>query len=255
MAAEVYGAGLPGSPGVHVSIGAFVVAASAVAIGSTVQGSVGFGLNLLSAPFVAIVVPEALPATLVLLAFPLAVAVVRREHHRVDGEALPWMLVGAVPGTVLGLLIVGHIDAPDLAIVVGGITLVGVALSIVSPPLAVTPGTSAVAGFVSNLFGTASSVGGPPVALLFQHRPGPVARSTLGGFFATSAALSLIGYVVIGVVSLDQLRFALELAPFMVGGLWASRHVHPLVDAGWLRPGVLALSGVAGAVAILRAVL
>jgi uncharacterized membrane protein YfcA len=235
MAAEVYGAGLPGSPGVHVSIGAFVVAASAVAVGSTVQGSVGFGLNL--------------------LAFPLAVAVVRREHHRVDGEALPWMLVGAVPGTVLGLLIVGHIDAPDLAIVVGGITLIGVTLSIVSPPLAVTPGTSAVAGFVSNLFGTASSVGGPPVALLFQHRPGPVARSTLGGFFATSAALSLIGYVVIGVVSLDQLRFALELAPFMVGGLWASRHVHPLVDAGWLRPGVLALSGVAGAVAILRAVL
>ena len=239
----------------HVGIGAFVVVASAVSAGSTVQGSVGFGLNLLAAPFVAIVVPEALPATLVLLAFPLAVAVVRREHHHVDSVALPWMLLGAVPGTVLGLLIVGHVSPRELAVVVGSITLIGVTLSIVSPPLAVTPGTSAAAGFVSNVFGTASSVGGPPVALLFQHHPGPVARSTLSGFFATSAALSLIGYLITGTVSLDQLLFALTLAPFMVGGLWASRHVHPFVDAGWLRPAVLALSGIAGTVAILHVVL
>jgi uncharacterized membrane protein YfcA len=165
------------------------------------------------------------------------------------------MLLGAVPGTALGLLIVGQISADGLAVVVGGVTLIGVTLSIASPPLAVTPGTSAAAGFVSNVFGTASSVGGPPAALLLQHHPGPVARSTLGGFFATSAALSLIGYAATGTISLDQALFALTLAPFMVSGLWASRHLHPFVDAGWLRPGVLVLSASAGLVAILRAVL
>jgi uncharacterized protein len=240
---------------VQVGIGAFVVAAMAVSLGSVVQGSVGFGLNLLSAPFVALVVPEALPATLVLVAFPLAVSTVVREHHAVEWHALRWMLLGAVPGTLLGLAIVGQVDASELAVIVGAVTLAGVILSVGSPPIPVTRATALVAGFVSNLFGTASSVGGPPVALLFQHRRGPVARSTLGGFFATSALLSLVGYVATGTVTGDQALFAVTLAPFMVAGLWASRHLHPFVDGGWLRPAVLVLSAVAGTAAIARAVL
>jgi uncharacterized protein len=239
---------------VHVGVAAFVVSASAVSVGSIVQGSVGFGLNLLAAPFVAIVVPAALPATLVLIALPLAIAVFRREHHGVRWPALRWMVLGAVPGTTLGLVIVRLVSSTELAVVVGGITLVGVALSVASPPVTVNAATSFTAAFASNVFGTASSVGGPPVALLFQHHPGPVARSTLSAFFTTSAVLSLVGYLLIGTITGDQVLFALTLAPFMVGGLLASRHLHGVVDAGWLRPTVLALSAVAGAVAILRVV-
>ena len=239
----------------HVTVAAFVVVAAALSAGAIVQGSVGFGLNLLSAPFVAIVVPAALPATLVLVALPLALATFRREHHALDRDALGWMLVAAVPGTVLGLLIVGHVSADELAIVVGGITLVGVGLSVVSPPVAIKPATSAVAGFASTIFGTASSVGGPPVALLFQHHRGPVARSTLSAFFAATAVLSLLGYVLTGHITLDQLLLALSLLPFVATGWWLSRHLHGLVDAGWLRPAVLALSAVAGAIAIMHAVL
>ena len=239
----------------HVGIGAFVVAATAVSVGSVVQGAVGFGLNLLAAPFVALVIPEALPATLVLVAFPLSVSTVAREQHAVEWPSLRWMLLGAVPGTLIGLAIVGQVDASQLAVLVGTVTLAGVVLSVLSPPIPVTPGSSLAAGFFSNVFGTASSVGGPPVALLFQHRHGPVARSTLGAFFATSAVMSLVGYVATGTITGDQALFAATLAPFMVGGLWASRHLHPFVDSGWLRPTVLVLSAVAGAAAILRAVL
>jgi len=240
---------------VHVGVGAFVVAATAVSVGAVVQGSIGFGLNLLSAPFVAIVVPRALPATLVLIAFPLAVTLLVREHPHVHRRALPWLVLGAVPGTTAGLLIVGHVSSVDLAIVVGTITLLGVALSVVSPPVAVTPVTAFVAGLASNVFGTASSVGGPPVALLFQHHPGPAARATLSAFFASSALLSLVGYVLTGNITVDQLRFAAELLPFMVGGFWVSHLLRGQIDRGWLRPTVLALSAAAGTVAILRAVL
>jgi len=120
---------------VQVGIGAFVVAATAVSVGSVVQGAVGFGLNLLAAPFVALVIPEALPATLVLVAFPLAVSTVAREHHAVEWRALRWMLLGAVPGTLIGLAIVGQVDSSQLAVVVGTVTLTGVVLSVVSPPI------------------------------------------------------------------------------------------------------------------------
>ena len=236
----------------HVGVFDFVVAATAVLVGSVVQGSIGFGVNLLAAPFVAIVVPEALPATMTLVALPIAITTVRREHHAVDRLALPWMLAGALPGTLLGLLIVKHASGESLALVVGSVTLVGVGLSTIVPPLPHRASAAFGAGFLSNVFGTASSVGGPPVALLFQHREGPTARSTLGAFFTTSALMSLIGYVVTDKITEHHVYFALGLAPFMLLGLWTSRHLHVHVDRGWLRPAVLTLSAVAGVAAIVR---
>ena len=229
-----------------------VVSAAAVLVGALVQGTLGFGVNLLAAPFVALVVPEALPATLTLVALPIAVTTLRREHHAVDRLALPWLLAGAVPGTVVGAIVVSEVSGESLALLVGCITLLGVALSVVAPPLPHRAGAAFGAGFVSNIFGTAASVGGPPVALLYQHRGGPTARSTLGAYFTASAVMSLVAYVVAGTIGVDHVLFALVLAPFMATGLWISRHLHVHVDGGWLRPAVLTLSPIAGTAAIVR---
>jgi hypothetical protein len=239
-----------------VDVGAldFVVSAAAILLGALVQGSLGFGVNLLAAPFVALVVPEALPATLTLVAVPIAVTTVWREHHALDREALPWLVAGAVPGTLLGLVVLREVSGDSLAFLVGCITVAGVLLSAVVPPLPHRASSAFGAGLVSNIFGTAASVGGPPVALLYQHRGGPTARSTLGAFFTVSALMSLVGYVAAGKITGDQVLFALGLAPFMVAGLWTSRHLHTHVDGGWLRPAVLALCAIAGVAAIVRGV-
>jgi uncharacterized membrane protein YfcA len=236
----------------HVGPPEYLVAAAAVLIGSVVQGSVGLGLNIVAAPFVALVVPEALPATLVLVALPLAITTLVRDHRALDRQALPWMLGGALPGTALGLLIVELADVSTLTVIVAVTTLTGVVLSVVAPPVRTTRATALAAGFASNVFGTATAVGGPPVALLFQHRSGPAARATLGAFFATSASLSLVGYTAAGEIAGSQVLFALTLAPFMASGAWLSRHFHVHVDRGWLRPAVLLLSGVAGVAALVR---
>lgn len=239
----------------HVGVDDYVVCAAAVLIGSIVQGSIGVGLNIVAAPFVALTVPHALPATLVLVAIPLAITTLLREHGARHRVALPWMLIGAVPGTAIGLVILGAADVTTLTIIVACTVLGGVILSVAAPAVPITRATSFVAAFVSNVFGTATAVGGPPVALLFQHSPGPMARATLGAAFAWSATLSVIGYVLFGEITWDQVLFALALAPLMVVGVWASRHLHVHVDGGWLRPAVLALSAVAGLAALLRAVL
>jgi len=237
----------------HIGVAEALVVGGAVLIGSIVQGSIGVGLNIVAAPFVALTVPEALPATLVLVAIPLAITTLLREHHAVDRLALPWMLIGAVPGTVLGLVILEAADVTTLTVIVASTVLAGVLLSVLAPPVPITRGTALGAGFISNVFGTATSVGGPPLALLFQHRPGPTARATLGAAFAWSASLSIIGYIAFGQITGDQVLFALGLLPVMVAGLWTSRHFHVHVDGGWLRPAVLTLSAVAGLAALVRA--
>ena len=226
-----------------------------VLVGALVQGTIGFGLNLLAAPFIALVVPEALPVTLVLAAWPTGGVAAFREHHALDRRALPWLLVGAVPGTLIGLAIVTQASADGLAIIVGVVTLLGVALSVVSPPIHVNPATAGLAGLVSNVTGTAAAVGGPPVALLYQHHGGPTIRATLGVFFVASATLSVVGYALTGEITGDRALLAVALLPAILAGLWASKHFHDLVDTRWLRPTVLTMCAIAGAAAVLRGVL
>ena len=146
-------------------------------------------------------------------------------------------------------------SADELAIIVGAVTLLGVALSVVSPPIHVDAASAGIAGFVSNITGTAAAVGGPPVALLYQHHGGPTVRATLGVFFATSATLSVIGYAVTGEITEDRVLLALALLPAMLAGIWTSRHFHGLVDRRWLRPAVLTMCAIAGTAAILRGAL
>jgi uncharacterized membrane protein YfcA len=237
---------------VDLTVAGFVVAVAIIIFGSVVQGTIGFGLGLLSAPFIAISIPDAIPVTLVLVAWPIGGVTALREHHALDRKSLPWMLVGAVPGTVIGLVIIQLATQDALAVLVGFSTLLGVLATIVSPPIPVTPATASSAGFIGNITGTAASVGGPPVALLFQHHRGPTVRATLGAYFAISATLSVVGYGVTGEITLDRVLLALALLPAMLFGAWASKHFHGLVDRGWLRPSVLALSSIAGAIAVVR---
>jgi uncharacterized membrane protein YfcA len=237
---------------VHVDATTVLVSVLIVLLGSIVQGSIGFGLNLLAAPVIAIVAPEMLPFSLVLVALLSSVTNVAREHHEVDHFAARYLLLGAVPGTVVGLLLLSSLSSSGLAIAAGAVTLLGVALSTFSPPVPINAGSSTVAGFVSNAFGTAVAIGGPPVALLFQHRPGPTTRATLGAFFAASATLSIVAYALTDKLRGRQALFALVLLPPLALGIWLSRHLHPFVDAGWLRPAVLILSATAGTIAIVH---
>jgi hypothetical protein len=237
---------------VDVGVVALLVALAAVLVGSIVQGAIGFGLNMLAAPFVALVLPAALPTSLVLVAFPLTVSVALRDHHHIDRQAIPWLLIGAIPGTLLGLWIVSEITETELAAVIGAVTLIGVALSVLSPPVPMNRITSGTAGFLSNVFGTAAAIGGPPIGLLFQHHRGTTARATISTFFAFSALLSLVGYAAAGTMHIDQVLFALALLPAMLLGFWLSKHLHPFVDGGWLRPAVLTLSAIAGTAALVH---
>src|SRR5690606_7138379 len=116
----------------------------------------------------------------------------------------------------------------------------------------VTPATTAGAGFASGTMGTATAIGGPPVALLYQHHEGPVLRSTLAVVFAVGTMVSLGAQAVAGVVAAWHLARAAALLPGTIAGLLASRVIARRIDGRPLRPAVLAYAAATAVVAIVR---
>lgn len=230
----------------------YVAVLLVVALGALVQGSVGFGANLLAAPALAVVEPDALPSTLMLLVLPLAVGMVRRERRGVDRSAVAWLMAGRLPGTVVGAAVVAVVSPRTLSVLAGVAVLAAVGTSLVRTDLPVTRGTTLAAGVASGAMGTATSIGGPPLALLFQHRAGPVLRATLAAVFALGTVLSLLGLVVAGALAAWHVRLALALCPGTLAGLAASSRLAARLDAGWLRPAVLTVAAVAAAGAVVR---
>jgi uncharacterized protein len=233
----------------------YLVILAAMVVGSTLQGSVGFGQNLVVVPVVALFAPDALPGTLIIAGLPLSILMARREHPGLDRTGLSWLTVGRVPGTVLGAVVVAVVSADVLGGLAGGIVLVAVLLSVASPPIPVNPTTATTAGFAAGALGTAAAIEGPPQALLYQHHPGATLRATLAASFVIGTAMSLVALVVAGEIRGWQLVLALGLVPGVLLGLALSRPLAYRLHGHSLRPIVLLVAGVAGVAAVVRALL
>ena len=227
-----------------------VLAGLVVAVGALVQGTVGFGIALVAAPLLALLDPQLVPVPLLLVTMVHALLTLRREHGDTDWRGVGWALLGRVPGVALGVLAVTVLPPRWFAVFVALIVLGCAGLSMLRWSPRPTPPALVVAGVVSGAGGTASAIGGPPVALLYQSERGPRVRSTMAAYFIAGSALSIAGLAVGGEVSVDAVRTAALMLPFMVLGFAVSSPARRLLDRGWTRPAVLALA-IGGAVALL----
>jgi uncharacterized membrane protein YfcA len=227
-----------------------VLAGLAVALGALVQGAVGFGLALVAAPLLAIIDPRLVPVPMLLLATAHAMLMLRREYRDTDWTGVGWALLGRLPGIALGVLAVALLPPRWFGLAVAVTVLTCVALSVVRWRPRPTVPALLLAGVVSGAGGTASAIGGPPVALLYQDAHGARVRATLGAYFAAGSLLSLAGLLVGGQFSGDALRAAALMVPFMLVGFALSTPARRLLDHGWTRPAVLVLAA-GGALALL----
>ena len=231
-----------------------VVLAAAVLLGALVQSVVGLGLGLLVAPMAAIVNTAWVPVLPLWLALLVAAVMMRGEWRRIDWRVLAWMVPARIPGTVIGVWLVVHFTEPQLEIAIAVMVLVGVLVSVRTTDVPINPATMLAAGVTSGATGTATSVGGPPIALLLQHREAAQMRSTMSVFFFVGAIISLIGLAFAGEVSAEASTVALLLAPFVVGGFWIGSRIRDRLPQERLRGAVLATCVVAALALMFRAV-
>jgi uncharacterized protein len=221
-------------------------------LGALTQGLVGLGLGLVAAPFVTMLEPALMPDLMLWLAAFLPVVTLVREHDSIDWRALGWAIAARLPGTVVGAWLVTVLAATSIGVAVGAMVLVSVLLTAQAVVIPVNRRTLLVAGFASGVTGTATSIGGPPMAILLQHRPPRQIRCTLAVYFLLGASLSLLFLAVAGEVERVSLLLALGYVPCLVGGFALSRPLRRVLPAHYVRPIVLALCGASALLLLVR---
>jgi uncharacterized membrane protein YfcA len=231
------------------------VLAATLVVGAAVQGLVGLGLALVAAPVTVLLEPKLMPDLLLWLAMLLPVVTLVREHHDIDWPALGWSVSARIPGTAVGVYLVSIFTDRAMGIAIGVMVLVSVLLTARAVVVPVNRATLSSAGFVSGITGTATAIGGPPIALLLQHRSPRQLRSTLGVYFLVGAALSLVGLGLAGDLEPATALLAALLTPCLVVGFALARLGDRLLPRRHVRTGVLVVCAGSSLVLLVRSLL
>jgi uncharacterized membrane protein YfcA len=235
-----------------LTTGALALVSLAVLVGSTVQAVVGLGIGLVAAPVITLLEPQLMPGVLIALALVLPCVTLVHDHDDIDWHGLIWSLPSRILGTALGVWVVAHLSERQLGVSVGAMVLVAVLLTWKVVTVPISRASLSGAGFIGGVTGTATSIGGPPFALLYQHRPAAQIRSTMAVYFLIGAAISLVGLTLSGDLTLHQLRAAGLILPSVVLGVVAGVPLRRRLPAHVVRPAVLLISAVSAVVLVVR---
>jgi uncharacterized protein len=225
-----------------------------VATGAALQASVGIGFGVLSAPLLAILAPELVPGPVLLLGLLLATMTTTREFRSVHVGELGLAVTGRVAGTVAAGAVIVALPVSVFGSLFGLMVLAAIALSMSRWRLMPTPRNLLAAGLASGFMGTITSVGAPPMALVYQNMPGPKVRATMGAFLMLGAAFSLVTLVVVGRFTAAQAMSTAWLVPPVLLGFWLSRYLVRHVDKSkrGIQPAVLTVSAIAAVMLLLK---
>jgi len=197
-----------------------VLVGGVVVLGASVLGGVtGFGFSLVCAPLLLLAGMELTDVVVVNLAIGLTtrVATVARLHRSVHRRRAATLVVGSIPGLLLGYLVRDLVSGDALKVTAGGVAVVVAALLLLRP---VDGGTvdgppaaglaTGTAGLLGGFLGITTSLNGPPpVVLLSRQNVAPQQFvADLAVYFIVCNALAL------GLIALSG-----EVAPGRVGVL------------------------------------
>jgi uncharacterized protein len=230
--------------------------ALAIMLATAVHRMTGQVFGIISAPLVALVAPSHIPALVLLSGLPVMLYSLNIELREVRWREISFLLSGRVVGAVAAGALTMALSNPRLiGLSVGVCVLVGVALSFTRLRLPVTPVPLTVAGALSGFMATLTSVGAPPIALLYQREAVTHTRATLNAYFLFGAMISLVVLLGYGLIRLPSVALFGSLLPAMGLGVLAGDMLLRRAVIISLRPITLSVAVFAACALIGRSVL
>ena len=202
-----------------------------VFVGTVLQVGAGLGFGSVAAPGAMLLAPQLMPGSILCLSFASASLGASKMGGRIVVREVVIALIGRTIGAAVAAWMVASIASKDLfALVFAAITLLGVAMSATGLKLQPTPVTLLVAGALSGLMATVTTIGGPPIALVYRHQPAEQARATMNAYFALGQIPPLAALWIAGLLDLSTLIYAAALLPAVAAGVAAARFAKGFID-------------------------
>ncbi|MFC4009637.1 sulfite exporter TauE/SafE family protein [Nonomuraea purpurea] len=227
-----------------------IIGGLAVFVGAIVQGGVGFGLALVAAPVLTMLAPDLMPGAIQVANLTLPLFTLAMEWRKVDWRGVGFAVLGRLPGSAIGAVIIVYFSVYTRGVFVAVMVLIAVVLTAKALSVPRNGATLASAGFVSGITGTATGIGGPPIALVYQSAKGPQIRATLAMFFFLSSVQSLLVLALVEELPPQALLTGAVLLVPMGLGFLVSGPLRRYLDGGKVRVAVLVVAA-ASAVALI----
>jgi uncharacterized membrane protein YfcA len=228
-------------------------------IGSSVQGSLGFGLGMLTSPLFAMIDHSFIPVAMMLAVMPLTFGVAIRDRHHIDATGFKWAVLGRFPGVFLGIVALKAMDEDLLAYAVASSVAIAVVISVVTSRRGQVVPTNAVtltsAGFASGFMGTVTSIGGPPMALVYKDGDPRTVRATIAAFFSIGVVITVSGFVLSGEIGHHELALTAVVLPGVLAGLPLSSVLAKHISANVMRPLILVICALSATLLFLETAL
>lgn len=228
------------------------------AIGSYFQALTGFALGIVViAGTVALDVGTVPVVAVALSILSLSnVSVVLFKHlDDIDLIAAGWIMVGVIPGLMLGVMALNtlSVNFTNILYALAGCMIISAGIvTFIRPRPRTNPssiGGFTLAGLISGVFGGLFSIAGPPLVYHYYRQPLPVQtiRATLLAIFATLSSARLIVVAVVSPQDLEGIKLGLVGIPVVILFSWLCIRFPPRISTLKIRRltfGALILAGV-----------
>ncbi|WP_101067700.1 TSUP family transporter [Roseovarius salinarum] len=223
-----------------------------VFVAAIVQINLGMGFGLTAAPLLALLDPALVPVPTLALGLMTASWGAWREREHVQWREVAVGVPGRIAGVAAGAGLLVVMPGPRGFMLAFG-TMIALAVVLSAAGWRMRFSTASLLGMstLSGLMGTLTSVGAPPMALIYQHRAAQQARPTMAAFFAVGCVFSLTGLALSGWAGPDDLLLVAIMAPAMLAGIAVARRLGRRFDRRF-RPALLSVSAIAAVILILR---
>jgi len=213
-----------------------------ISIATVIQRCFGIGLGLIAAPLLFLLNPHYVPLTVLSCGFLLSLAGVIQARRQLNWRRVFPALLARIPGAWLGALLLSWLSPAMLAIGLGLTLLAATTLSWKTLSLSGNRRQLAVAGFFSGLLATTTSVGGPPMALVYQQQARHRARDELALFFLAGTPVSLLLLALHGHISAQHQALLLPVLPGVWLGYVIARRLDNKLPQNSVKPVLLLFS-------------
>ncbi|MEH6652295.1 MAG: sulfite exporter TauE/SafE family protein [Motiliproteus sp.] len=222
--------------------------------GIMLQTWVGIGFGLLAAPLLYLINPDFVPGPVLILGFSLSLLMVLKQRGELRWRRVMPAILARIPGSWCGAALLVSVPQYGLSLLFGISLLLAVAITWRTFKVETTPLNLTIGGFFSGLTGTATSIGGPPMALVYQEQSRITARNELAAFFLIGSPVSIAMLAWHGDVDRASLVLSLQMIPGVLVGFWLANRLDSRINPASAKPVLLTISAVSALLVLFKGV-